>query len=69
VDQTAVFEENRSRLLGIATRVLGDRAEGEDVVQQAWLWMQGTDAIIENLPAWLTTVKSVVTTVSNRIHG
>jgi len=56
VDQTAAFEENRSRLLGIATRVLGDRAEGEDVVQQAWLRMQGTDTIIENLPAWLTTV-------------
>jgi RNA polymerase sigma factor (sigma-70 family) len=56
VDQTAAFEENRSRLLGIATRVLGDRGEGEDVVQQAWLRMQGTDTVIENLPAWLTTV-------------
>ena len=56
VDQTERFEAERPRLVGIASRVLGDHAEAEDVVQQAWLRLHGTDAEIESLPAWLTTV-------------
>jgi RNA polymerase sigma factor (sigma-70 family) len=36
--------------------VLDDPAEAQDIVQQAWLRLHGTDARIENLPAWLTTV-------------
>jgi len=60
MDLTEGFEAERPRLLGIATRVLGDHAEAEDVVQQAWLRLDravardGTE--IENLAAWLTTV-------------
>jgi RNA polymerase sigma factor (sigma-70 family) len=56
VEQTAEFEQERPRLVGLAPRVLGDHAEAEDVVQQAWLRLHGTDAAIDNLPAWLTTV-------------
>jgi RNA polymerase sigma factor (sigma-70 family) len=56
VDQTDMFEAERPRLVGIASRVLGDHAEAQDVVQQAWLRLHGTDAEIESLPAWLTTV-------------
>jgi len=56
VDQTELFEAERPRLLGIADRVLGDHAEAQDIVQQAWLRLHGTDAEIGNLPAWLTTV-------------
>jgi len=56
VDQTDMFEVERPRLVGIASRVLGDHAEAEDVVQQAWLRLHLTDAEIESLPAWLTTV-------------
>ena len=56
VDQTERFQAERPRLVGIASRVLGDHAEAEDVVQQAWLRLHGTDAEIESLPAWLTTV-------------
>jgi RNA polymerase sigma-70 factor (ECF subfamily) len=56
MDRTDEFEAERPRLIGIAHRVLGDRAEAEDVVQQAWLRLHGTQATIENLPAWLTTV-------------
>jgi RNA polymerase sigma-70 factor (ECF subfamily) len=60
MDRTETFEAERPRLLGIATRVLGDHPEAEDVVQQAWLRLDravtrdGTQ--IDNLPAWLTTV-------------
>ncbi len=56
VDQTEIFEAERPRLLGIATRVLGDHVEAEDIVQQTWLRLDRTKADIESLPAWLTTV-------------
>ena len=51
-----MFEAERPRLVGIASRVLGDHAEAQDIVQQAWLRLHSTDAEIESLPAWLTTV-------------
>ncbi|MBC2932068.1 sigma-70 family RNA polymerase sigma factor [Nocardioides sp. zg-1228] len=60
MDRTEAFEAERPRLLVLAARVLGDHAEGEDVVQQAWLRLEraadrdGTE--IDNLAAWLTTV-------------
>src|SRR5690606_24231069 len=44
------------RLVRIATQVLGDGAEAEDVVQQAWLRLHGTSTDIDNMPGWLTTV-------------
>ncbi|WP_369407276.1 sigma-70 family RNA polymerase sigma factor, partial [Janibacter corallicola] len=50
------FERERPRLVALATRILGDHAEAEDVVQLAWLRLHGTDTDIESLPAWLTTV-------------
>jgi RNA polymerase sigma-70 factor (ECF subfamily) len=56
VDQTDMFEVERPRLVGIASRVLGDHAEAQDVVQQAWLRLHATNAEIDSLPAWLTTV-------------
>jgi RNA polymerase sigma-70 factor (ECF subfamily) len=51
-----MFEAERPRLVALAGRVLGDHAEAQDVVQQGWLRLHGTDAEIESLPAWLTTV-------------
>ena len=56
MDRTELFEAERPRLLGIASRVLADHAEAEDIVQQAWLRLHRTDTDIESLPAWLTTV-------------
>jgi RNA polymerase sigma-70 factor (ECF subfamily) len=56
VDQTDMFEAERSRLVGLASRVLGDHAEAQDVVQQAWMRLHATQAEIDSLPAWLTTV-------------
>ncbi len=53
---TQAFEQERPRLVALATRVLGDHAEAQDVVQQSWLRLHGTDTVVENLPAWLTTV-------------
>jgi RNA polymerase sigma factor (sigma-70 family) len=56
VERTTTFEAERPRLLRIATGVLDDRVEAEDVVQEAWLRLNRTDADIEIVPAWLTTV-------------
>ena len=56
MDQTELFETERPRLVKIAERVLGDHAEAEDVVQQAWLRFHLADAEIVSVPAWLTTV-------------
>ena len=53
---TAAFEAERPRLVRLAGRVLSDAAEAEDIVQLAWLRLQGTDQRIDNLPGWLTTV-------------
>ena len=53
---TDQFQVERPRLERIATKVLTDPTEAEDVVQQAWLRLHDTEASIDNLPAWLTTV-------------
>ncbi|WP_371412149.1 MULTISPECIES: sigma factor [Dietzia] len=51
------FERERPRLVRIAGRLLGDHAEAEGIVQQAWLRLARADqAAIDSLPAWLTTV-------------
>lgn len=57
-DAVAVaFEEQRGRLVGMAQRMLGTRADAEDAVQEAWLRLSRQDvAAIDNLAAWLTTV-------------
>lgn len=56
MNQTEAFEAERPRLVALATRMLGGTSDAEDVVQQAWVRMHGSDADIENLPGWLTTV-------------
>lgn len=51
------FEEQRPRLLAVAHRVLGSRADAEDAVQEAWLRLSRQDAgAVDNAPGWLTTV-------------
>lgn len=57
VDLVDIFEADRARLVAIATRVLGTRADAEDVVQEAWVRLARQDAgTVENVNAWLTTV-------------
>jgi RNA polymerase sigma factor (sigma-70 family) len=56
-DKPAQFEAARARLFALAYRMLGSRAEAEDVVQDAWLRWHAADASEVRVPAaWLTTV-------------
>lgn len=55
-EQTSVFVAERPRLVRIAERLLGDHAEAEDAVQNAWIRLSRNESRIDNLPGWLTTV-------------
>jgi RNA polymerase sigma-70 factor (ECF subfamily) len=52
----APFERVRGRLFGIAYRMLGTRADAEDVVQEAYVrWHQTDEDTIRTPDAWLVT--------------
>lgn len=59
-DPTAIanaFAAERTRLLGIAYRMLGSRADAEDVLQDAWLrWSESDSTDVRSTQAWLTTI-------------
>jgi RNA polymerase sigma-70 factor (ECF subfamily) len=51
------FQALRPRLFGIAYRMLGVRADAEDVVQDTWLrWSTADHAALQSPEAWLVTV-------------
>jgi RNA polymerase sigma-70 factor (ECF subfamily) len=54
---TAPFDALRPRLFSIAYRMLGTRADAEDVVQDAWLrWHASDAAAVQSAEAWLVTI-------------
>ena len=54
---TDAFSACRPRLLGIAYAILGERAEAEDVVQDAWLrWRDADREQVLNAEAFLVTI-------------
>jgi RNA polymerase sigma-70 factor (ECF subfamily) len=55
-DPRLAFERHRRRLWGVAYRMLGSRAEAEDMVQEAYLrWHRTPRAEIRAPEAWLVT--------------
>src|SRR5688572_5285152 len=55
-DTAAAFEEHRGRIWRVAYRMLGSRAEADDVVQEAYLRWHGTSREeIRSPQAWLVT--------------
>jgi len=61
-DDVARFEAERTRLHGLAYRMLGSLSDADDVVQETWVrWQRLTpdaQAAIERPAAWWTTVAS-----------
>jgi RNA polymerase sigma-70 factor (ECF subfamily) len=52
-----LFEDTRPRLLGLAYRILGSRADAEDAVQDCFLkWREADRTQITTPTAWLSTV-------------
>jgi RNA polymerase sigma factor (sigma-70 family) len=54
--QTEEFERHRPHLRAVAYRMLGSLSDADDVVQEAWLRLHRSDATVENMRGWLTTV-------------
>ncbi|HEY4376304.1 MAG TPA: sigma-70 family RNA polymerase sigma factor, partial [Acidimicrobiales bacterium] len=56
---TSTFEAERTRLVGLAYRITGSRAEADDIVQDTWLrWERAAPGSVDRPAAWLTTVTS-----------
>jgi len=56
-DATDPFAALRPRLFGIAYRMLGTRADADDVLQDAWLrWHRTDTSTLQSAEAWLVTV-------------
>lgn len=56
-DSADTFHSHRPRLMGLAYRMLGSRADAEDVVQDAWLrWSAARPEALQSAEAWLVTV-------------
>jgi RNA polymerase sigma-70 factor, ECF subfamily len=54
--QGAAFEAHRGRLWGVAYRMLGSRADADDMVQEAYLrWHGAPTAEVRTPEAWLVT--------------
>jgi len=52
-----VFAALRPRLFSIVYRMLGTRADSEDVLQDAWLrWQRADHSALQSAEAWLVTV-------------
>jgi RNA polymerase sigma-70 factor (ECF subfamily) len=55
--QTALFQQHRPRLFGLAYRMLGTPADAEDVLHDAWLRLHAQDlTTLDDPEAWLVTV-------------
>jgi RNA polymerase sigma-70 factor, ECF subfamily len=56
MEQEKTFQQHRTRLHGIAYRMLGSGAEADDIVQEAWLrWNRVPSDEIRSPEAWLVT--------------
>ncbi|HKX83440.1 MAG TPA: sigma-70 family RNA polymerase sigma factor, partial [Pyrinomonadaceae bacterium] len=56
-EKAEVFGAHRSRLFGIAYRMLGTSADAEDILQEAYIrWHKVDPGEIETPEAWLVTV-------------
>jgi RNA polymerase sigma-70 factor (ECF subfamily) len=53
----AQFHSLRGKLFGVAYRMLGSRAEAEDIVQESYVrWRQSEQDAVRNVESWLVTI-------------
>nr|WP_171111379.1 sigma-70 family RNA polymerase sigma factor [Streptomyces sp. N502] len=67
-DAASVFVRVSPGLLKIASRIVGNPTEAEDVVQEAWLRWQGTDRTVVSNPSALlrrTTIRLAINVVQS----
>ncbi|MBE7927303.1 RNA polymerase sigma factor SigJ [Pseudomonas saudiphocaensis] len=56
-NRTDIYQALRPKLFGLAYRLLGSRADTEDLLQDAWFkWIAADAATIRDTEAWLVTV-------------
>lgn len=70
-DGFSSFANVRSRLFGIAYRMLGSAVEAEDIVQEVWLRWQSTDrSVVQDPPAFMaTTAMRLCINSANSAHS
>lgn len=56
VDKTVEFQQQRPRLFSIAYRMLGTRADAEDILQECWLRWHHLQEPVRSTPALLATI-------------
>lgn len=68
---TAVFLGSRSRLFGVAYRMLGTVAEAEDVVQETWLRWQTADrsAVLEPIAYLVSVTTRIAINIAQSAHS
>lgn len=68
---TAVFLASRSRLFGVAYRMLGTVAEAEDVVQETWLRWQTTDwpTVLEPVAFLVSVTTRIAINIAQSAHS
>ena len=54
IDAVSTFEAERKQLTSLCYRMLGDRGDAEDAVQDTWIrWMGADHARVDQPAAWL----------------
>jgi len=70
-DATAAFLSSRSRLFGIAYRMLGSVQEAEDVVQETWLRWQTADrsAVLDPVAYLVSVTTRIAINIAQSAHS
>jgi RNA polymerase sigma-70 factor (ECF subfamily) len=68
---TSLFLDSRSKLFGVAYRMLGTVAEAEDIVQETWLRWQAADrtVVLEPVAYLVSMTTRIAINISQSAHS